>query len=119
MNTKTGPFRTFQAGEVLAANRRVKRSATANQVVYADAGEPCVGVTVELAVAIGENVNVQLWNQGGSHLITALVAIGDNVAVYGAVDGKIDVAVVGDPIAKSLEASSADLDDIEVATYSA
>jgi hypothetical protein len=112
MNIFSNTMKTFVAGEALAANRRVKKSG--NTVIYADAGEDSIGVTVQ-AVPVDGFALVKLWNDPGTFLITASGVITANGKCYGANDGKVSATVSGEPVGTSNEeASCADADEIEV-----
>jgi hypothetical protein len=79
------------AGEALEANRRVRLNSSA-ALVYADAGERCIGVT-QAAAANGATVAVKLWGQGGTQAVVATGAIAAGAPVYGTADGKVDDAI--------------------------
>lgn len=111
MNSYTEKGRSFEAGEALAKYRRVKKSGAT--VVYADAGEDSIGVTMHNA-ASGAQVMVKLFNDGGTFPIEAAAAITANAAVYGANDGKIDDTVSGDKLGTANEAATASGNIIEV-----
>ena len=102
-------FKAFLAGEALEAFRRVKVT-TANTrpatVVYADAGDVADAVTTE-KVANAEYVSCRLKNAGGTVAIETVTAIGTpGITLYGALDGKVSTAEVGEAEWKSLEAAS-------------
>ncbi len=103
-------IRTFAAGEILAANRRVKlTTGTANQVEYADAADDFIGVTLILAVAIGDSVSVKLKNAEGSVEVEAAGAITVNTVIYGAADGKVSASSTNnDKFGRAFEAASGD-----------
>ncbi|MCK5127550.1 MAG: hypothetical protein KAR42_14940 [candidate division Zixibacteria bacterium] len=111
MNSYTEKGKSFTAGEALVKYRRVKKSAA--NVVYADAGEDSIGVTMDNA-ASGASVNVKLFNDGGTFPTTAAGAIATNTAIYGAADGKISDTVSGEKVGTTNEASGADGDVIEI-----
>jgi len=107
------PTKLFIAGEALAAFRRVRLdTASENTVVYADAGEPCIGVTQE-STASGYRVNVKLANAPGTFKIAAAAATSINAKLYGAADGKVSEAVSGVAEWYGVEAASADGGRIE------
>ena len=95
-----GPL-TYQAGEDLEAYRRVKieSGTTTNppEVVYADAGELCHGVTMESAKD-GDPILVKELNAGGSFLVEAGEAIVEGADCYGANDGKLSDSVASGPV---------------------
>lgn len=102
-----GPFKTFTAGEALAAFRRVKMSA-ANTVMYADAGEAPCGVTQD-AVANNALVNVKLIKGGiGTFKVTAAGSFAVLATLYGAADGKVDDVASGQAQFVAVEAATAD-----------
>jgi hypothetical protein len=105
--------KAFVAGEALAAYRRVKLSS--GQVVYADADEKAIGVTLA-AAASGAMVAVQMLVP--TVKCTASAAITADAAIYARADGKVDDAGAGSgsaAIGIALEAALADGDIIECA----
>lgn len=108
---------TLQAGEALAAHRRVKvESGTVAdpvEVVYADAGEQHIGTT-EAAAADTTYVAVRPRNMDGSVLVTAAGAFSRGATLYGAADGKVDDTSSGTAIGIALEAATADGDVVEM-----
>ena len=111
MNSYTDNRLSVEAGEALVKYRRVKKSGAT--VVYADAGEDAIGVTMK-NVASGDMAEVKLFNDGGTFPIEAAGAITANAAVYGAADGKIDDTVAGEKVGTANEAASASGNVIEV-----
>lgn len=107
-------FKTFTAGEALAAFRRVYISA-ADTVSYADATHNGIGVVQE-AAASGDQVTVKLeQNSPGTMKMVAAGAVTALATVYGTADGKIDDgAGQGPAVGIALEAATADADIIEV-----
>ena len=105
---------TFTAGEALEAFRRVKLSA--GTVVYADAGEYSVGITEE-KVASGALVTVRLTNAAGTRTVTAAGTFSLGAELYGAADGKVDDAAVGQVIGTALAAATAAGDQIEMVPH--
>ena len=103
-----GPL-TGTAGEDLAIFRRVKLSA--GTLVYADAGEAHIGVTID-AVDSGAPVAYLPVNWPGVIQMTAAGAITAYADIYGAADGKIDDAAVGTKIGVAMQAATADGDMI-------
>lgn len=103
--------RTFTAGEDLAARTRVKiESGTATtppEVVYADAGEPAIGVT-EYSVADGELVTIKLNNHAGTQEVTAAGTLSIGSKLYAAADGKVSATAVGPCIGEAIESANAD-----------
>ena len=85
-------IRSFTAGEALEAFRRVKISS--GTVIYADANEQHIGVTVDVA-ASGAQVGVKLNSFPGTRKLTAAAAITAGAPVYGAADGKVNDAEAG------------------------
>ena len=91
-----GPRKTFTAGEILPAFRRIKISAVTGAhgptVVLADAAEPCIGVT-EVYVPSGDPVTVYLANaQGTRKMMATAAAITGGNPVYAAIDGYVAAA---------------------------
>lgn len=100
------------AGEALPAYRRVKLS-SGTTVVFADADEKAIGVTMA-AAASGYNVAVQMLVPTVKLVASAAVAAG--AAIYATADGKVDDAGAGSgstTIGYALEAALADGDVIE------
>jgi len=116
--TETGK-KTFIAGAALEAKRRVKISSGTTsdppEVVYAGAGEACIGVT-EYAAAQGEPVQVRLKNSPGTCECEADVgtSIARGTVLYGAANGKLSDTVSGTAQAIALEAATVDDAVIEV-----
>lgn len=105
--------KAFVAGEALPAYRRVKLDSTAGQVVFADADEKAIGVTMA-AAASGEQIAVQMLVP--TVKIVACAAVAANAAIYARADGKVDDAGAGSgstTIGYALEAALADGDVIE------
>lgn len=108
-----GNTKTFLAGEALEAFRRVKLdTTTAGQVVYADAGDPAIGVT-ETVAASGANVAVRLNTAAGTMKVECAGAVSIGDAIYGAADGKVDDDPQGSAFGVALSAATADGDVIE------
>ena len=80
--------KTFTAGEALAAYCRVKLHTEAGQVVYADAGEECIGTTIE-AVASGDPVAIRLRHAGITVKCTAAEPFAAHASLYGGDDGTV------------------------------
>lgn len=109
-------FRTFIAAEALEPFRRVKISATANTVEYADGADEGIGVTQDRA-ASGGAVTVKMWNAPGTFKIEAGAATASlNDTLYGAADGKADVTDAGSDVTVgyNLDAASGSGSIIEV-----
>lgn len=88
-------FKTFTAGAALEPWRRVKLDSTADQVVYAGAGEAFIGVTQDRA-ASGSPVSVKLVTAPGTFEICCASSVATSgTAMYGAANGKVDDAVIG------------------------
>jgi len=95
-NENQSGWRSFIGGEALEPYRRVRlSSSTENTIVYADAGEPGIGVTDGNTYASGAVVNVKLWSAPGTFQIEAVGAIVCNALFYGAADGKISATAYG------------------------
>jgi hypothetical protein len=113
-------IKTFQAGEDLAAKRRVKVESgtvtTPPEVVYAGAGEVGIGVT-EYAVSDGDKVAVKLFNHPGTYEIECIVdsAITYATVLYGAASGMVSDASSGSTVGSSLTLTAVDNEHIEVA----
>ncbi|MBN1491158.1 MAG: DUF2190 family protein, partial [Phycisphaerae bacterium] len=105
-----GGFKTFVAGEDLEAHRRVKLSGT--EVIYADAGQPGIGVT-EYAVSDGDDVTVRLFTAEGTFEVEAAGTFSAAATLYGADDGKVDDTASGPPLFYAYEAATASGDLIE------
>lgn len=104
--TQVSPLR-MKAGEALAINRFVKLDgSTERQVVYADAGDRPIGVTLAPADS-GAEVAVEMLNVGATLKVTAAGTITVNSTVYTANDGKVSDSVSGQPIGKLLKAGAA------------
>lgn len=112
-----GP-RNFIAGEDLEAYRRVKiESGTTTsppEVVYADAGEACIGTTLAPAKD-GESVTVKMLNDSGTRLVEAADSFAVGAVLYGANDGKVSDSASGSAQFVALEAAGANNDVVEAA----
>ena len=113
---------TFMAGEALAKARRVKintsSTTTPVEVVYADAGEGSIGVTVR-DVASGDDVAIRLWGDGGTYEVEAAGAITVGATVYGADDGKISTTSSGSSngVVKAAVSGSGSIAELVPAPY--
>ena len=111
--------KSFKAGEDLVVNRLVKvESGTVTdppEVVYADAGEDAIGVTLT-AASDGDQVAVRLLNDGGTFQIECLVdsAIARGASLYAGASGVVTDASSGSVVGIALEAG-VDNATIEVA----
>jgi len=114
--------KTFTAGEDLEAKRRVKiESGTTMdppEVVYADAGEDCIGVT-EYAVDDGDAVAVRLHSDKGIFEVECTIgsAIARGTVLYGAADGKVSDTSSGSAQFVAVEAAGASNQHIACAPY--
>lgn len=112
----TGPV-TFQAGEELAQHRRVKLESgsitTPLEVVYADAGEDFIGITMDNAKD-GDMVAVAPLCKEGTFLAVAADTFSAMADLYGAADGKVSDTSSGTAFFKALEAATAAGDIVEV-----
>lgn len=109
-------LKTFTAGEVLEAYRRVKLSAgSGSQVEYADADDACIGITQIKAEAVGDMVTVALITTGRTFKVTANEAIAAGASIYAGNDGKVQDTDPGAGTIRGtvLEATTADGDIIE------
>jgi hypothetical protein len=111
---------TFQAGVDLVAHRRVKletgSTTTPPEVVYADAGEQHIGVTMRNAED-GEMVAVKLRNYPGSEEVEAAGTFAYKATLYGAADGKVDDVSSGSAIGVAKEAATAAGDIVEMLPF--
>lgn len=111
---------TFQAGEDLVAHRRVKlesgSTTTPPEVVYADAGEQHIGVTMRNAED-GEMIAVKLRNFPGSEEVEAAGTFAYLATLYGAADGKVDDVSSGSAIGVAKEAATAAGDIVEMLPF--
>lgn len=111
-----GPL-TFTAGEDLGANRRVKIDTTSTttpmEVVYADAGEDFIGITMDPAES-GDLVTVAPLCREGSFLVEANEAFDAGDDLYGADDGRVADTSDGTAYFKALEDATAQGDIVEV-----
>ena len=86
------------AAEDLAINRLVKVvSGTEFDVVYADAGDRSIGVTVAPADN-NKDIPIELFTYGGTLKVVAAGTIAVGAEVYSANDGKVSDSVSGEPI---------------------
>ena len=112
----TGPV-TFNAGEDLAQYRRVKLESgstmTPLEVVYADAGEDFIGITMDNAKD-GDLIAVAPLCREGTFLVTAADTFAAMADIYGAADGKVSDTSNGSAFFKALEAATAAGDIVEV-----
>lgn len=105
--------KTFLCGEDLAASRRVKiksgTTTTPPEIVYADAGEDYIGVTL-YSEESGNPISVKMFNSPGTFEVEVNVdsAIGLGTALYGADDGKLSDAASGSVQAYALETGEDD-----------
>ena len=101
---------TYQAGEDLAVNRRVKiESGTTTdppEVIYADAGEAFIGITV-ISASDGYKISVRPANIRGTVEAVAADTFDRGADLYGAVDGKVSDTVSGSIIGIAVEAATA------------
>lgn len=111
-----GPV-TFYAGEELAAYRRVKLETgsvtTPLEVVYADAGEDFIGITLDNAED-GDLVTVQPLCKDGTFLVEANEPFDALDDLYGAANGRVADTSSGTAYFKALEAATAQGDVVEV-----
>lgn len=107
-------IKTYTSGEALEEGCRVKISSST--VVYADAGEDFIGVTL-YAVATSTAVAVKLRNYPGTFKVQAAGAFSVNAKLYGAADGCVDDAISGAICFLALEAATAAGDLVETLPY--
>lgn len=101
VGTKKSPI-SLLAGEALEAHRLVRlHDSTEGTVVYADAGERAIGVTLNYA-ASGAKVAIALLHGGECLKVVASGTPAANATLYTANDGKVATAVSGEPIGKNL-----------------
>ena len=114
-----GP-KTYIAGEDLEAYRRVKiESGTVTdppEVVYADAGEDCIGITLKPAKDT-EPIAVQGLAKDGTFLACAADSFARGATLYGAADGKVSDTASGTSYFVALGAAGANLDIVEIAVH--
>ncbi len=110
-----GP-KSFTAGEDLEIYRRVKAESgsttTPPEVIYADAGEQAIGITLE-AVDDQDTVSVQLFTKDGTLFGVAADSFSYAAVLYGAADGKISDSSNGSALGIALEAAAAAGDIVE------
>lgn len=106
-------LKDFTAGEDLAKRRLVKQHSTAEQVMYADAGDDYIGIT-EYGVSSGDPVTVRAVNYPGTREVTAADTFSLAAVLYVADDGKVDDVATGRAIGIALEAATAANDIIEM-----
>lgn len=110
-----GP-KTFTAGEDLLIHRRVlaetSTTTTPGSVIYADAGEQAIGVTLE-SVSDGDLVSVQLYTKDGTLFGVAAEAFLYGVTLYAGASGTIQDTATGSAIGVALEAATAANDVVE------
>jgi len=99
-----GPF-TLTSGESLEQYRLAKMSGTT--VIYADAGDLPIGITLNRATASSKPVTIAPL-RGGIEKVTASKAITAGSAIYPAADGKVSDAAVGAQIGIAIETATAD-----------
>lgn len=104
-------IKTFTAAEDLAAHRRVKLDSSL-ELVYADAGENVLGVTL-YAIDNGDNGAVKLKNYPGTVKLEAAGAFSARDMLWGAADGKVDDSASGEVQFYALQAATASGDIIE------
>lgn len=110
-----GP-KTFTAGEDLEPHRRVKIDDTGTssppEVIYADAGEQAVGITLHGADDL-EPVSVVTMTKEGTFFGEAADSFSLGATLYAAADGKISDTSSGTAIGIALEAATAAGDIVE------
>jgi hypothetical protein len=113
-------IRTYQAGEDLAAHRRVKIEGgtvtTPPEVIYAAAGEQHIGVT-EYAVSDGDLVAIRLRTYPGTVEVEGADTFSVNATLYGAADGKVSDTSSGSAIGVAHEACTAGGDLVEMVPF--
>uniref|UniRef100_A0A6M3J4G4 Uncharacterized protein n=1 Tax=viral metagenome TaxID=1070528 RepID=A0A6M3J4G4_9ZZZZ len=110
--TESMSGRSITAGEALEPYRCVKLSS--GTLVYADAGEACIGVTLDYT-ASGDAAAIKLINDGGTFLIEGADTFAVDASLYQANDGKISDTSSGTSTFQALEACTAAGDILEVA----
>ncbi len=105
--------RSFVAGEDLNAFCRVKLNTTEDEVVYADAGDVAIGITLD-KVSSGDPVGVRMSNHPGTALARAAGAFTYGDAIYGAADGEVDDDNSGLYVGIALETATAAHDEVEI-----
>ncbi len=103
--------KTYKAGEALLVNRRVKvESGTVTdppEVVYADAGEQHIGVTM-IGADDGDMITVRPINYNGTYQVVAADAFAVGATLYGAADGKVSDTSSGTAIGIAITVASGD-----------
>ena len=119
-STWTDGPKTYLAGEDLEAYRRVKietgTTTTPPEVVYADAGEDCIGLTL-YPVKDGDEVAVQGLAKDGTFLAEAADSFAVGADLYGAADGKVSDTSNGTAYFKALQAAGAAGDVVEICVH--
>jgi hypothetical protein len=107
-------IRSFAAGEALEANRRVKLSS--GTVVYADAADVSIGITVDAQATTGGQVGVKLHNFPGTRKVTCSEAVTSGAVLYGTADGKVGdtYSNLSEKLGIALEAGDGDDSKIEM-----
>ena len=112
---------TMTAGEALLVKRRVKiKSGTVTsppEVIYADAGEQHIGVTVIAEATSGDLCTIRPINMPGTYEATASEALAIGAMLYGAANGKVADTSSGSSIGVALTAATADGDVIEMMQF--
>lgn len=105
----------FKAGAAIGINRLVKLDTTTNQVVVTSAiTDLAIGVALEAATAVGDNVPVQIFGKA-KVVASAAVTLGDQLMPTAAASGKVSTAAgaTAKSIGVALQAAGADGDVIE------
>lgn len=114
MSQKVIGTKAFTATAAIEAHRLVKlTAASGTHVEKTGAGDAPIGVC-PADVALGGIAPVDLRSNTRTYKCVASKAIAAGSAIYAAADGKVSDAVVGSQLGTALEASTNDLDVIEV-----
>lgn len=112
--------KAYTAGEDLIQDRRVKlKSATTAdppQVQYADAGEACIGITLE-SCSSGDFISVRPINDSGTFFCEAAEAFAIDATLYGATDGRVQDTSSGTAYFKAMQAANAASDVVEIQPF--
>lgn len=110
-----GPIKTLKAAGTIGRYERVKIDANGDWAQCgAGAGGKAIGIALQ-DVTIGQQLPAFLVNRGGTVKMKAAVAIAKGALVYGGAAGKVNVTNTNCLEGMAVEASTADLDIIEVA----
>ena len=107
---------TFLAEEALTQYTRVKQGTLGTQVVYADAGEVAMGVTLKAAAA-DDPVPIHLTNAAGTVKVVGNDTFAAAAVLYGHDAGQVSDSASGAAIGIALESCTAAGDIIEMVPW--